>query len=360
MKQEYEQYVSEQRLQDGMADRPDAVSDDELAPLVSQLCEFYVNLKETQASQSSLYRPGGEWADYLLEQERIYSPLKEGDVTAASALFRNFWRNELGPVVKQYATFENLQNDAETRSRFIDLMAHDYMVWFNLDERSPEDLAVSPVGNPWGYVVDDVMVAPKALRYDVLASQIRQITSDAKRPVIAEIGAGYGGTAHYLLRGDAPMVYIDFDLPEVLTIASYYLSRTLPHRRVKFWEPEMNLSAQDIEDYDVILLPNWMLPSLPAASVDLFLNTFSLSEMPLEVITEYMTHIERGCRGYFLYNNMDRRGVVNRGHERVPCSQYPVSPEKFKQLYKRYDLFQRLHFGRDGDYREVLLQRINN
>ena len=109
----------------------------------------------------------------------------------------------------------------------------------------------------------------------------------------------------------------------------------------------------------MLLCPNWEIRSLPAAIVDVFLNTFSLSEMPLEVIREYVSNIERSCRGYFLYNNMDREGVVNRGHERVPCSQYPISPNKFKTLYKRYDLFQELHSGRDGDYREVLLQRIN-
>jgi hypothetical protein len=101
-----------------------------------------------------------------------------------------------------------------------------------------------------------------------------------------------------------------------------------------------------------------MLPNLPDNSVDLFLNTFSLSEMPFEVIAEYIRNIERTCRGYFLYNNMDREGVLNRGHERVPCSKYPIPTEHFKQLYKRYDTFQRLHSGRDGDYREVLLQKI--
>jgi hypothetical protein len=74
--------------------------------------------------------------------------------------------------------------------------------------------------------------------------------------------------------------------------------------------------------------------------------------MPYDVIHEYVQQIQRACRGYFLYNNMDRQGVFNGGHERVPSSQYPIPPIAFKTLYKRYDLFQRLHSGRDGDYRE--------
>lgn len=359
MFQEYQQYLSEDALDCGLDDRPDPASDDEIAPVIKGICDLYRNLKVEQVRQNPLYLPGGEWADYLGEQERIYTPFREGDIPGSTALLRNFWRNELGPVVKQYATFEKLRTDKTTRSKFIDLMAYDYMVWLNLLHASPSELAVLPVGNPWGYVLDDVLIAPKALRYHMLASQIRQITSDTRRPVIAEIGAGYGGTAYYLLRGSEQLAYIDFDLPEVLTIAAYYLTRTLPHRRVLFWQPGMTLSISTLIENDVILLPNWMLPALPSASVDLFLNTFSLSEMPFEIITEYIGHIERTCRGYFLYNNMDRGGVFNRGYERVPCSGYPISPDKFKQIYKHYDLFQRLHVGRDGDYREVLLQRIH-
>lgn len=358
--EEYQQYQSENALDLGLVDRPDPVNDNDMAPLIKDICDLYRNLKEEQVGQNKLYLPGGEWADYLGEQERVYAPVRKGDIPSSTVLFRNFWRNELGPVVKQYATFQKLCTDKAARSRFIDLMAYDYMVWLNLLHASPSDLTIAPVGNPWGYVLDDVMIAPKSLRYHMLAYQIQQITSDMGRPVIAEIGAGYGGTAYYLLRGKKRLVYIDFDLPEVLTIAAYYLTRTLPHRRVLFWQPGMALSASTIAENDVILLPNWMLPSLPSASVDLFLNTFSLSEMPFEIIAEYISHIERTCRGYFLYNNMDRGGVFNRGYERVPCSSYPISPGKFKQIYKHYDLFQRLHFGRDGDYREILLQRIHS
>jgi hypothetical protein len=237
-------------------------------------------------------------------------------------------------------------------------MCYDYMIWSNLLYLNPAELTLPPIGNPWGVAIDGIVIAPKALRYHLLATQIKEITRGTRRPVVAEIGAGYGGTAHYLLRGTEHLTYIDFDLPEVLTIAAYYLSRTLPHRKILLWKPGIQINNTTLVENDVILLPNWMLPNLPDNSVDLFLNTFSLSEMPFEVIAEYIRNIERTCRGYFLYNNMDREGVLNRGHERVPCSKYPIPTEHFKQLYKRYDTFQRLHSGRDGDYREVLLQKI--
>lgn len=354
---EYRQYVAEDSLLLGMGEQPDPTPAAERFQLAERIAELYRDLKAEQRNQKALYLPQGEWAHYLEERSFAYGPLVNGSAADSASLLGNFWRNELGHIVKQYATFQTLQASAEERQRFTDLMAYDFMIWRNLFDEPPSTLAVPPVGNPWGCRIEAVTVAPKAVRYHALATQIRQILSDRSRPVVAEIGAGYGGAAYYLLRGDQPMTYVDFDLPEVLVLAAYYLSRSLPHRKVFLYRPGAELSAAALERYDVLLFPNWRLPDLPARSVDLFLNTFSLSEMPYEVIEEYIRQIERTSTGYFLHNNMDRSGVFNRGHERVPCSRYPISPRAFKQLYRRYDLFQRKHFGRDGDYREVLLER---
>lgn len=320
---EYAQYANVDSLLRGLADRPDLATDDELVPTIERLCRFYRDLKVAQPQQPENYQPGGEWRAYLESQSRLYEPFLRGDVSEGTRVLRNFWRNDFGAIVKQYAGHDRLTVNEEDRRRFTDWMARDYMLWKNLFHAPPEELAIPLVGNPWGYFVDDVLIAPKALRYHVLATQLRNLTADAKRPVIAEIGAGYGGTAHFLMRGERPATYIDFDLPEVLLIAAYYLIRTLPHRNVVLWEPGFKLDQAALAANDVILCPNWAIASLPASSVDVFLNTFSLSEMPIEVIREYIQNIERSCRGYFLYNNMDREGVVNRGHERVPCSQYP-------------------------------------
>ena len=354
---EYESYLDEAALLRGLQDHPDYISDAEMLVVSAQLCDFYQDMKREQPVQSEVYLPGGEWAAYLQEQEHLYRPLLAGDQVGTISLLRNFWRNGLSPLVKQYSTYSKLLGDRRSRLGFVDVMSHDYMIWKNLLNAPDEELRIPLIGNPWGYYIHDVLIAPKALRYHVLASQIREITSDSEHPIVAEIGAGYGGTAYYLLCKDEPITYIDFDLPEVLTVAAYYLSMALPHRKVLLYRPGLKIELEAMRRYDIILMPNWKLPQLPSESVDLFLNTFSLSEMPYATICDYIAHIERCCSGYFLYNNVDREGVINRGHQRVPCSHYPISMEIFKVLYKRYDLFQRLHHGKDGDYREVLLQR---
>ena len=98
------------------------------------------------------------------------------------------------------------------------------------------------------------------------------------------------------------------------------------------------------------LLPNYLIEEFPSSSVDVFFNSFSLSEMPPETMQAYLGEIHRLSLHFFLHNNMDRLGVINRGFERTPASQFPIDSNKFTLIAKNYDLFHS-HFG---DYKEFL------
>jgi hypothetical protein len=108
-----------------------------------------------------------------------------------------------------------------------------------------------------------------------------------------------------------------------------------------------------IEEYDILLLPHYALEQLDDLSVDLFHNAISLSEMSPETISEYVKQVQRTTRRYFYHVNIDRAGVVNRGHERVPGSRFPIDTSVFKRLLRTYDLY----FGPTGPYCEFLYRR---
>lgn len=199
---EYSHLISDEALQRGLKEQNDCEKIEDLQVLANQLCRMYVSLKKDQQQQPEVYLPGGEWNRHIETRGYIYKAWLNGDVNKTVEILRNFWRNELGIMVKQYATYQKLLEDADIRAKFIDQMSYDYMIWENLFDINPEELAVPPVGNSWGYYIKNVMIAPKALRYSVLANQITEITRDINHPVITEIGAGYGGFAYYLLRGD--------------------------------------------------------------------------------------------------------------------------------------------------------------
>jgi putative sugar O-methyltransferase len=327
--------------------------------LLKRVQELYRSIKKHQLAQPAIYQPAGEWREHVINRMPRYEAFYDDSCDRLSDLLGNFWRNELGVLVKQYAGYQQLVSDQAKREQYARSMAHDLMVWTHLFQTDLSALTIPEIGHPWGYYWKGTLIGSKALRYHALATQISGMTEDLARPLVAEIGAGYGGMAYFLMRGDAPRVYIDFDLPETLVVAAYYLSKALPHRRLYLHDGGPVEWDRVLQQFDLVMMPNWSIDTLPPASVDLFLNTFSLSEMSFPVIAQYLKRIAIGCRHYFLHNNMDRPGVVNEGYERTPGSRYPFPDGAFKLLYKHYDMFQQKHSGRDGDYREFLYQRTS-
>lgn len=107
-----------------------------------------------------------------------------------------------------------------------------------------------------------------------------------------------------------PVTYINFDLPENLIVSSYYLKASNPEKRIKIFDgSEVDLSREDIQQYDAVLMPNYFLPKLEALSVDLFINTVSLSEMDFVSIEAYCKQISRVTRRYFYHENIIDSGA---------------------------------------------------
>jgi hypothetical protein len=238
--------------------------------------------------------------------------------------------------------------------RFQREVVRNFLIWREIFSCPISVLDVPNVGNPWGYLIEDQLVVPKATRFHAHAMTLQNLLSGISWPLVGEIGGGYGGMAYYLLR-DAPNVtYLGFDLPETLALAAYYLLCCFPDCKVFLYgEGDLPL-GENIKAHHAILLPNYSLPQLEDQSVDVFINTFSLSEVPWNTLEAYLGVIERTVRHYFLHNNMDRKGVVNRDYERIPSSSFPVDTRVLKLVYKHFDLFH----GQAGDYREFLYERI--
>jgi putative sugar O-methyltransferase len=357
MNPEAQPFYDRSALEAGIQPRPLPPVDAAETGLLKRVKEFYCSIKRHQPAQPEIYQPAGEWREHVNHRMPHYAAFHDESVDRLASLLGGFWRNELGVLVKQYAGHRQLLDDAAERARYAEWMAYDLMIWTHLFHADLSELAIPEIGHPWGYLWQGTLIGSKVLRYHALKTQIVGLTSDLNRPVVAEIGAGYGGMAYFLMRTQEARVYIDFDLPETLAVAAYHLSKALPHRRVYLHDGGPVEWDRVLKEFDVLLMPNWFIGTLPEASVDVFLNTFSLSEMSRPVIEHYLGRIAIATRHYFLHNNMDRAGVINEGHERTPGSQYPFPAGALKLIGKHYDLFQQKHSGRDGDYREFLYQR---
>jgi hypothetical protein len=318
---------------------------------VERACELYRRCVRERDAVPAVFRPGGEWQVYIDERRGLYDAILAGETERASDLLRGFWRNELGAIVKEYAGYQQLIDREQPRTdRFRWNVPRNYLIWREMYGAAPEELAVPAVGEPWGLYLDDVLVTPKATRFHALATQAAELVRGRPTPTVAEIGAGYGGMAHYLLRDHPDVQWIDLDLPETLVIAAYWIIASLPDTDVTLHGERPLADAGP----GAVLLPNHAITTLPAGSVDLTVNTFSFSEMPAPTLAATLDEVTRITRGLLLHHNMDRRGVVNRGHERIPASAFPIDRTAWRQLHRGFDLFH----GQDGDYREYLEQRI--
>jgi len=338
----------------GLADRADDLSFGERAAICERVAACYVAMKTDQHGAPPPYRPGGEWKAFHDERRAFHLAMLGGDMVAVETALRDFWRNEHGAIVKEYATFAQVRDRESGRfERFQRGVRRNYLIWRTIVGADPGVLEIPAAGNPWGAVIEGRLVAPKATRFHALATQVADLVCDVGRPLVAEIGGGYGGMAYYLLRDRGGLTWIDIDLPETLVYAAYYLCAGLPRKRIFLYGEGSVPVGERLQEYDAILLPNYALPVLADRSIDVFVSTFSLSEMGAQTLAVYLDEIARCTRRYFLHHNMDRRGVFNRGFERIPASAFPVDGARLKLIARNFDLFH----GQTGDYREFLYQR---
>jgi putative sugar O-methyltransferase len=200
-----------------------------------------------------------------------------------------------------------------------------------------DDLKIPTIGNPFGYLVNGVLVTGSSVSLNYYAKRSNTMVADIAHPIVAEIGPGFGGLFYYLLAENPSAVCLGFDLLEVLVIAQYFLMMASPDKRfLLFGEPgsEGKLIKKNLDNYDVALLPNFKLVDLENEIVDLFLNFHSLSEMEPITINEYIYQISRVTRGFFFHENSQIAYPIGYGKREIPAREFNISPKDFKLLYK--------------------------
>lgn len=147
-----------------------------------------------------------------------------------------------------------------------------------------------------------------------------------RRPRILEIGAGYGGLAHYLRQLIPEARYFLLDIPESLLFSSLYLST--------IWEQDDNvlITPENLPDLrkdspGFTFLPNYLFDRLSAAGLefDLVINTLSLSEMSASQVHYYCRGIAAllGDSGVFFEQNQDNRRVGLLDAKRLIAEHFP-------------------------------------
>lgn len=278
--------------------------------LLRRICEAYRAAIRNPAPET--YRPTSWWeAVRRISLQPVMRALETSDLAALQGMYANFFRDQCsdGLVGKTlllrpsyswpFTRFHRAVYLTDALSRL------DCWESITKSKYALHDLSGSSIGNPFGIVLEGVLIRNGAEHQHYCAHRIRNVLHNGFA-VVAEIGGGYGGMAFYLLRDRPTTGYLNFDLPESLALAAYYLIKSFPEKRFLLCG-ETSTKRLAIEDYDVVLLPLTHLSAMPGNCADLIFSSHAMSDVNPSALPLYLANVNQLSKRYFLYEGMYQR-----------------------------------------------------
>ena len=292
-----------QNVTAGFASRPDIDSDD--TALLNRICASYKAAIEHPEHPE--YRATGWWQQI---RERNLRPVRQAlltrDIAALRGMYGNFFRDPCSagltgvPFGMRDIYFGGKMRDLHRRFYLADTLYRlDYWQRETGGRFDLQVLAIPRIGNPFGVCLEGTLVTARAEFHHRYADRVAGLLESGLSTVV-EIGGGFGAMAYYLLRDRPETKYFDFDLPESIALATYYLMKALPHKRFLLFG-EAPLTSEAIANADVVLMPLFAMKSLPTASVDVTFSSHSMTDIEASDLAAYLGIIQRVTRHRFLY-----------------------------------------------------------
>lgn len=282
---------------DGFISRIDDGVDD--TEILERICAAYNKAAEREESAPDWYRPCERWQQVRLRHlGPVITALRTTDIRSLRNMYRNFYRDACSAGI---LGAPNGNPKAYFASRIEDPYRHFYLshVLYRLDywksmtggKFALRHLAGPGIGNPFGVVIDGTHIGV-GTEYSHYCSQRVQEESGPGRATIGEIRGGFGGIAYYLLRDRPETAYVDFDYPESIALASYYLMKAFPDREFLCYGEE-TVTKESIASANAVMLPIFELATVPAETVSTTFTSHGLTELSPAILTRYLTEIGR-------------------------------------------------------------------
>ena len=294
-----------QNVTDGFISRIDETSDD--TRLLERICTAYIKAVKQQQFAPDTYKATDWWQEV---RQRSLGPVTRALLTRDTAglqkMYRNFFRDPcssglLGaPYGMSKAYFGGEIKDVYRRFYLSHVLYRfDYWKAQTGGRFELRDLAGPGIGNPFGVLIDGTHMSVGSEYAHYCAHRVASLL-DSATATVAEIGGGFGGMAYYLLRDRRKVTYLDFDIPESIALASFYLLKAFPQLTFLLYGEE-DLTNEAIARADVVLMPVFELATMPSECVDVTFSSHAMSDISSEALVEYLTNIDRMTRGSLLY-----------------------------------------------------------
>jgi putative sugar O-methyltransferase len=293
-----------QNVADGLRPRQGQSGDD--TAILERISNAYVRAAETEAFVKPVYRPTAWWKEVRREGlASVRRALAARDIVGLERMYGNFFRDpcSTGLVGAPYKMNKAHLGQAadESSCRFFlsnALYRIDYWNAQTGNRFALDDLAGPEIGNPFGVCLDGTLVRAGTESKHYSAHRIMDLLPPQNVPVV-EIGGGFGSMAYYLLRDRPGTTYVNFDVPESIALASYYLLKSFPDRRFLLYGEEP-LSADSLSRFPVVLMPVFELPNMPTKGAVLTFSANTLSSLTRAAMAEYLQEIHRTTNEYLL------------------------------------------------------------
>jgi hypothetical protein len=282
--------------------------------LLRRICAAYNRAAEQERSAPEAYQASGWWRQVRnASLGPVTRALETQDLASLAKLYSNFYRDPCSaglvgvPYGMNSAYFGGWIHNLYRRFYLGDaLHTLDYWDKQTGGAYSLHELEGPDIGNPFGILLDGVLVRSGSAYQHYTARKVISCLGSVPSTVV-EIGGGFGGMAYYLLRDQAHVKYIDFDVPESLALTSYYLLRSFPHLKFLLYGEE-EITPAAIARADVVLMPTYAMNSLASTSADVVFSSHAISDISHEAMQAYVAAIARMTSGFFLYMG-DAKGI---------------------------------------------------
>lgn len=311
------------------------------------------------ASKSDLYKVSNEWIPVFRKPLLpLIEALQRGDADALRELLDNFFRKSIsaglcGLPTDMEREFFTKKPDIYNRLRLL----VDGLYRYRLLQRlipgvTVDDLYVPDFGNPYGIYVNSKFMRNGVDYQYYYAKQVSEALSSIDgRKTVMELGGGIGGFAYFLTKIQDNLTYINLDLPEILCISAYQLLNIFPEKRILLYGEIGTLTNDVIADYDIVLLPSYVIEEIATDSVNISFNSYSLAEIGPDSVVNYVNQISRVTRNGITHINHVSNAVMGGDH-------FEFDSDKF-EIKSRTRALWNLGRNRNCDEYEFVLKRRN-
>jgi putative sugar O-methyltransferase len=178
------------------------------------------------------------------------------------------------------------------------------------EDRNDLFVPEAPELGGFGHLINGQLVNIDTLKfYESLialdrAGFITGLRNQNTKPIVVEIGGGWGGFAYQFKKICSRSTYIIVDLPQTLIFSGVYLKTLFPELNVFVSGDNGHVTPPgSIDEYDFILMPHYAVDDFQPSRIDLGINMVSFQEMTTQQVFGYAKWFWNcGCQALYSHN----------------------------------------------------------